>query len=127
MTMRRNGMDDLTVWFNAQLDADAAPIAMPAWHEGYCMEMLVEDGRCLSCGADEDPANVTYQEQSPRALREIDAKRQVVARYERAMGNCRAHPDDLASAGALLALHGVVKLLAAVYDARPGYLESWRP
>lgn len=62
-----------------------------------------------------------------RVLREINAKRQLVERYERAMENRRAHPDDLASAGALLALHGAVKLLALPYADRPGYREEWRP
>ena len=68
--------------------------------------------------AEHDPA---------RVLREIDAKRQLVERYERAMENRRAHPDDLASAGALLALHGAVKLLALPYADRPGYRNEWRP
>jgi hypothetical protein len=57
-------------------------------------------------------------------LREIDAKRQLVERYERAMENRRVHPDDLASAGALLALHGAVRLLALPYADRPGYGEA---
>jgi hypothetical protein len=68
--------------------------------------------------AEHDPA---------RVLREIDAKRQLVERYERAMENRRAHPDDLASAGALLALHGAVKLLALPYADRSGYRDEWRP
>ena len=68
--------------------------------------------------AEHDPA---------RVLREIEAKRQLVERYERAMENRRAHPDDLASAGALLALHGAVKLLALPYADRPGYRDEWRP
>jgi hypothetical protein len=62
-----------------------------------------------------------------RVLREIDSKRKLLERYERAMENRRAHPKDLASAGALLALHGAVELLALPYADRPGYREGWAP
>lgn len=62
-----------------------------------------------------------------RVLAEVEAKRRIVAQYERAMENRRAHPDDLASAGALLALHGVVTLLALPYASHPDYDERWRP
>lgn len=63
-----------------------------------------------------------------RVLAEVLAKRRVVEDYERKLDSRRAHPDDLASAGALLALHGTVKLLAAVYSDHPDYdPEGWAP
>ena len=61
-----------------------------------------------------------------RVLRDVEAKREIVMQYERAHDNRRAHPDDLASAGALLALHGVVHLLALPYADHPEFQEEWR-
>jgi hypothetical protein len=61
-----------------------------------------------------------------RVLREIQAKRQILDDYERALKNSRAHPGDAASAGALLALHGVVKTIAATYADHPAFREEWR-
>lgn len=58
-----------------------------------------------------------------RVLAEVYAKRQIIDSYERAMANRRAHPDDLASAGAFLALHGAVKLLVLPYTDHP----EWEP
>lgn len=60
-----------------------------------------------------------------RVLADVAAKRQVVDRYERAMANRRAHPDDLATAGALLALRGVVQLLASPYVDHPDFDAAW--
>jgi Family of unknown function (DUF6221) len=62
-----------------------------------------------------------------RALREVEAKRGLLRRYGQLLENGRAHPDDLASSGALLALHGAVKLLALPYGDHPDYREEWRP
>jgi hypothetical protein len=62
-----------------------------------------------------------------RVLREVDAKRAVVQGYERALENRRAHPGDLASAGALLALHGAVKHLALPFADHPDYRPEWAP
>jgi sRNA-binding protein len=69
----------------------------------------------------------TIKQRAAVKLAEVEAKRQVVDRYERAMENRRAHPDDLSSAGALLALHGAVKLLALPYADHPDYYDEWRP
>ena len=62
-----------------------------------------------------------------RVLREVEAKRRILDDYERAFEDRKLHPGDLALAGARLALHGVVKLLALPYSDRPGYREEWRP
>jgi hypothetical protein len=61
-----------------------------------------------------------------RALAEVDAKRRILGDYARAMERRKQHPDDMASAGALLALHGVVKRVASIYSDRDGYREEWR-
>ena len=52
--------------------------------------------------------------------------RRILAAYQRAYDNRRAHPDDLASAGALLALLGVVTGLANRWDTHPDFQEGWR-
>lgn len=57
-------------------------------------------------------------------LADIAAKRAILERYERAYENSRAHPDDFASKGALLALHGVVHLLASVHSDHPDYRQD---
>jgi len=126
-------VDDLVQWYGAQLDADAAPIAMPGWHEGYCMDpsVLNNDGTCFYCGGKEDPANVYYQERPSQVLRDIGAKRAVLARYEFA---CKEAADlrlteeerelRVQVAGAL---QSCVCCLAVVYDDRAGYRKSWRP
>lgn len=146
-------MGDLVRWLGMQLDADeqaarkAAALcgchpAAPSWSFRDGDEP--SDGRILVVD-DPHPGlkrkigrrwNTSYEglftaehivrHDPARVLREIDAKRQLIERYERAMENRRAHPDDLASAGALLALHGAVKLLALPYAEKPGYRAEWR-
>ena len=121
-------MDELVQFLGARLDEDEAVIEAPeSWTEfeesqqgtrrvdvDHSIERVVACTRAWRGVhiARHDPAHV---------LRDIEAKRQLVARYERAMENRRAHPDDLASAGALLALHGAVKLLALPYADHPDY------
>lgn len=141
---------DLAQWLGAQLDADeriARAATAGPWraHDthlgqyGYAATILSGDGNDTDLRAwlpsmsnepwDEarnvwaDAAFIAEHDPA-RVLREIDAKREVVKQYERAFENRRAHPDDLASAGALLALHGAVKALALAYSHRPGYTEA---
>ena len=114
-------MDDLVQWLRAQLDEDAARA-----------QRAIDGPRNQFVSADEDVEDLLFDEDGAfvlpaRVLREIDAKRRLLDRYDRAMENSRAHPKDLASSGALLALHGAVKLLALPYTDRPGYREDWRP
>ena len=126
-------MDDLVRWLGEQLNEDER-IARRA---GDSFRQIGETGVIVATEGDraEECASANWggvaehivTHDPARVLREIDAKRQLVKRYERAMENRRAHPDDLASAGALLALHGVVKLLALPYADRPGYLKEWAP
>jgi Family of unknown function (DUF6221) len=56
-----------------------------------------------------------------RVLREVEADRKILADYKRLIAERKAHPDDLALNGALLALHGVVGTRAAVYSDHPDY------
>jgi hypothetical protein len=117
-------VDDLVRWLGEQLGADAAPIAMPAWHKGYCMESYVEDGRCLTCGADEDPDDVTYQERSPQALREVEAKRRVLTRMA---GVLELGWDYYESDTVIDLARETLLDLASVYSDCPGYAEAITP
>lgn len=114
-------MVDLVQWLTAQLDEDERILR----EANTSPEMVT--GIPRSYAAAPVALHIAEFADPARVLREIDAKRQLLARYERAMENRRAHPDDLASAGALLALHGAVKLLALPYADKPGYREEWSP
>jgi hypothetical protein len=130
-------MDDLVAFLRARLDEKAAR-AQAAGGDEWSLHGHESD-TVLIYSSHGEP--VVYDEGSPapaqarhivdhspaRVLREVEAKRRLVDQYERAMENRRAHPDDLASAGALLALHGAVKLFALPFDVHPDYRPKWAP
>jgi len=60
-----------------------------------------------------------------RVLREVEAERKILTNYERIFAERKTHPDDQAIAGALLALYGVVRTLAAVCSNHPDYNPAW--
>ncbi|MFI1165612.1 DUF6221 family protein [Streptomyces sp. NPDC020801] len=145
-------MDELVRWLGEQLDEDELWVREAKKDGGDCWNLLAferGDGAIYDDSGNQvltyntDPAtglpelldNPLGARQAAfiaahdpaRVLRETDAKRRLVERYERAWENRRAHPDDLASAGAFLALHDAVKLLALPYADRPGYRDDWRP
>ena len=116
-------MHDLALWLTAQLDADTAEIADPyaekAWHARDCEsvpDVLYpgrETGAC-DCGV---PAQV---------LREIEMKRSLVAAHER-RPMPKGDTADCAHCWGAVWPCPTLRLLASVYDGRPGYQESWRP
>lgn len=118
--------DDLLAFLRARLEEDeqAALAAKPGpWHADggsvyatHWIDEVVDYSESAEHIARHDPA---------RVLADVAAKRQVVDRYERAMANRRAHPDDLATAGALLALHGVVQLLVLPFRDHPDFDAAW--
>ncbi|MFB6934560.1 DUF6221 family protein [Streptomyces chartreusis] len=118
-------MDELVRWLGEQLDEDdrIARAATPGpweqtperpgtlasaeyWHVVDCSETPAAGGN-VEHVARWDPS---------RALREIDAKRQIVDRY----AWLREHGDTGGTAW-------VLPLLALPYADRPGYREEWRP
>lgn len=137
-------MDDLVEWLRAQLDEDE----WIAWEADGSTGKLDMDwsfhpeddsdisGRVLArryyVVVSDTPAGTGRHiaEHDPRrVLREIDAKRQILAAYEQALGDAE-FPDHLVSRPAqvaLLTLEPVVRHLATVYAGRPGYREGWRP
>lgn len=127
-------MDDLVQWLRAALDEEtgearaAAEELGPDWYydDGYVLARREDD--MVATGSQDfleaEPGRFIARHDPARVLREIAAKRQLLDQYDRAMENRRVHSDDLASAGALLALHGAVKLLALPYEDRPGYTKA---
>jgi hypothetical protein len=65
------------------------------------------------------------RERAEQVLRQVAAHRRILAEHDRAIDRRRAHPDDLASAGALLMTVRVLKLIASIYADREGYDPAW--
>jgi hypothetical protein len=126
--------DDLVQFLRARLDETAAKArahrqASADWYYDDSAKEIrdrVNSGTVAFVPAHADAEHIARHDPA-RVLAEVDAKRQIVARYERAMDNRRAHPADLASAGAFLALHGAVKLLGLPYADHPNYRPEWAP
>ncbi|MFI1371321.1 DUF6221 family protein [Streptomyces longwoodensis] len=147
-------MDELVVWLRAQLDEDEriARAATPGpweWTRGdgspwnptadgwldYTGEYLAGDqDRATMFGPGMTPhadaVHIAWHDPA-RVLREIDAKRGIVDRYEFACGEAadpaiseEARETRVQVAGVL---QSCVLLLAAAYADRPGYREEWRP
>lgn len=117
---------DLVQFLRARLDEDeqTAHAAGGTWWAPPDLPGQVHDSGGVNIEAKLPSFAVHIARHDPaRVLAEVDAKRQIVDSYERAMANRRAHPDDLASAGAFLALHGAVKLLVLPYTDHP----EWAP
>lgn len=149
-------MDDLVQWLGQQLDEDER-IARAATLGPWVQSGIGDYGWTVDFGrpgagvetADNDQgladADFIATHDPARVLREIDAKRQVLAGYVLSVQAA----DDLAALGQRLrasgkdalmteleqestvhrrdALCGVLRLLAAPYSDRPGYREEWRP
>lgn len=68
-----------------------------------------------------------YELDPDDVLADLESKRRILDEYEKALDRRRRHPDDLASAGALLQMVSVVKLLALPFATHPDYRDEWRP
>ncbi|MFJ1650088.1 DUF6221 family protein [Streptomyces sp. NPDC088337] len=120
-------MDDLTQWLSAQLDEDERAARAATLTEGMTGS-LVDFLKHEAMQVDVAPSEAHYARHTPvRVLREIDAKRQIVREWEDAKRAAESDPSDASARVALLAFGITLRLHAAVYDARPGYREEWRP
>ncbi|MEU2730085.1 DUF6221 family protein [Streptomyces griseoviridis] len=134
-------MDELVEWLGAQLDEDER-IARAAGGDAWRRQEHASDTVAIY---DSKGEPVVYDEGWPteeqrahiaaydpaRVLREIDAKRRVLRDLASAEVALRATepgrgPHELMT-GATNSWRAVVKVLAAVYADRPGYLAEWRP
>lgn len=117
-------MDDLVQWLGKQLDDErnAAEDALKKvtttrrWIGGQWVEDTVQ------------PPEWRRSAWSPaRVLREIDAKRQVLALHHRAQPKWCAACDIPAGFPGPPDGCATLRLLALPYADRPGYREEWRP
>lgn len=115
-------MDELVEWYGQQLDTDER-IARACPGDGkWTPADIAFYGNDLSPEvrahmAEHDPA---------RALREIDAKRQVISRFVHWASTMSSVPDQR-DIGVVEGLEMALRLLATAYADRPGFKESWRP
>lgn len=110
-------MTDLITWLRAQLDSDER-MAREATGVIAMFTAPRQNGKTV--------AATFLRSQTPERLqRQVQAHRAILDEYVAAFERRKRHPDDLASAGALLALHGVVKRLASIYSDRDGYDPDW--
>ncbi|GED89337.1 DUF6221 family protein [Streptomyces sp. 6-11-2] len=126
-------MDDLAEWLRVQLDEDeriarATHPVFLAWEYDHCVREIRDLGNGNEIASVILPRYGEHMaEWDPeRALREIDAKRQLLAIHRRYVDE----PDQacLGCAGGIEWVScPVVRTVAAVYADRPGYKESWRP
>lgn len=109
---------DLTTWLGVQLDDDEriAKRVEPNQAPNQLRAMVTRDGSLPFLVVD-----------SARVLRQVERDRRILDEYAQALDRRKRHPDDLASAGALLTMVRIVKLLARPYADRPGYRSEWAP
>ncbi|MFG2780798.1 DUF6221 family protein [Streptomyces prunicolor] len=124
-------MDDLVRWLGVQLDEDER-IARATRITSITARVYFNDTKALSWDGDHEslstdgmfaPLADHIAEHDPaRVLREIDAKRQLLAAYS------RGAPNDVIDVkyarGYTNALNEAVRLLALPYADRPGYAEA---
>jgi hypothetical protein len=128
-------MQDPVQWLRAQLGEDervAREAAPGPWRQDpERVDLLTSDeqGYVVDCsGAREARTNAEHiaRHDPARVLREVDAKRQLLAIHRPYV----AEPDQacLGCAGGIeFERCPVVRLLALPYAGRPGYREDWRP
>jgi hypothetical protein len=119
-------MDAFVEWLRAQLDEDdriAREAKAGPWHSDggsvyarHPTDEVVRYSESAEHIAGHDPV---------RVLREVEAKRQLLAQYAEVADN---DVDEVEYAhGWANALGTAVRLLALPYADRPGYREEWRP
>lgn len=114
MTMREDG---LVAFLTARLDEDEA--AVPSLHDTSRDKYDLTPSGCL-CNW---PA---------RALREVEAGRELLAAHEKALSTVRERPSGYDHEGEdetgwRLALELALKLRAAVWRDHPDYRPEWKP
>jgi hypothetical protein len=131
-------MSDLVAFYAARLDEDeatakAAADPDPVWTqpdpERYPGKIEDSVGVVVydeGCPTSDQAAHIARHDPA-RVLREVEAKRAILANYDAAFERRRQHPGDVASAADLLAMVRIVKLLVAVYSDHPDYDPGWRP
>ncbi|MGD6750970.1 DUF6221 family protein [Streptomyces sp. BH105] len=119
-------MDDLVQWLGEQYDEDERTAKAVQWDgSGNRLSWDLPASATVDVGEDEfyagdrTIANHIVRHDPARVLREIDAKRQLIAKA----AQLQAQVGDDPFAG----VEDLLRLLALPYADRPGYREEWRP
>ena len=136
-------MDDLIAFLNARFDEDEAAAQAAArdterfagranWSAAFGTIVTdAEDPGWAICDLapfvdDECLARHIARHDPARVLREVAAKRAILAEYERVAGSAQAYPNN-ATITSLGAAQTVVKALGTVYSDHPDYRGEWAP
>ncbi|WP_309049095.1 DUF6221 family protein [Streptomyces sp.] len=134
-------MDDLVQWLGAQLDEDeriARVASSGPWsvdNATYAETIYAVDGTAVVGGgrwggeasvfdSAEDALHIAAHDPA-RVLREIDAKRQALAHFERIQQLTKRDIEAYVLAEG--AVSKQIQIMATAYADRPGYREEWRP
>jgi hypothetical protein len=134
-------MTDLVAWLRAQIDHDERVAkeclginALVDWKHGTEPARWKFDDMSVRDDSEEAIVRVGHTwpmegrhialHDPARVLRQVEAYRELLEKYDRVWESRREHPDDLATAGSVLAWEGVVRTLASVFSDRPGYTEA---
>lgn len=124
-------VDELIEWFGAQLDEDERTARATAWDgSGNKLDWELIASATIDVGGDEfyvgdrTVANHMMAWEPARVLREIEAKRRILAEHWLNGWVC-----DTCDNGEVEQVFpcATLRLLALPYSDRPGYLEKWRP
>ena len=124
-------MDELVQWLRAQLEAERAV----QWHDLECEIHAHQDGGLRAAMATVEmlvkvPGAVCDCDGPARVLREIDAKRRLLALHHQ-LEDAQEMLDFCATCDATGKYPEypctTLRLLALPYAGRPGYREEWRP
>ncbi|MFJ8146023.1 DUF6221 family protein [Streptomyces sp. NPDC096048] len=131
-------MDDLVVWLRAQFDEDERTVRATVWEgSGNKLEWELIASATIDVGGDEfyvgdrTIANHMMAWEPARVLREIDAKRQLLALHQpveqRSTGSGGGVATDCQVCSHFPARYpcATVRLLALPYADRPGFRPEW--
>lgn len=88
--------------------------------------MVTQDREGLMSSVQEAEAEHIARHDPARVLAEVAAKRRIVGLHEHKADSMALYPNP-GNASGLMALGGVLRLLALPYADHPDYDESWRP
>lgn len=105
-------MDDLIAFLKARLDEEES--AAKAWSTPFSNPTAA------------DRENRAAQADPDRVLREAEAKRAILAEYERIAGSVKRYPNN-ATITALGVAETMVRAAGTVYSDHPDYRSEWKP
>ncbi|WP_406156931.1 DUF6221 family protein [Streptomyces canus] len=129
-------MDELVRWLGEQLDAEEAEARLTAdafgavWTTDDAMESVGSETGADVVSEPYAPRSFIAEHDPARVLREIEAKRKLLARWRELQDRIEGEPDEAKRGNLALTRHGLdmfVYQFGAVYADRTGYKESWRP